>query len=276
MSLQTMPSHKRTIGFQALTKVAILLGLGVYFAYNLLTGNINNYVNPQWAWLSGVAAALFLLLALVSVYAYLRDRPQPTHEHLHDYDHDEAHVHQHESHSHAAVTWPVLSILLLPLVLGVGVPSQPLGASALENSAGTTRSMIERAGPADDNDTSRWNIWDWQRTYYANVHPDDWFNGKEANFSGFVFHPGGLGPDEFVLARYVMRHCAADAFGVGMLVKSPGGGSLPQDTWLQLNGAMAVEPFQAENTLLVKSNTLTNLDSPDNPYIYPSFYVVPK
>lgn len=274
---QVATQPKRDPQVKAVTKTAVLVALGIYFAYNVISGNINNYVNPQWAWLSGVAAALCLLLGVVSLYSYIRDRQERTHDHEHtNPDHENSHDHMHEGHSHAGVSWPVLSVLGIPLLLGLAVPSAPLGASALENSTGTSLAMIERAGPANDNDTTQWNIWDWQRTYYANVHPDSWFTGKEANFSGFVFHPGGLGPDQFVLARYVMRHCAADAFGVGMLVNTPGGGSLPLDSWVQIKGEMAIETFQGDPTLLVKPITMTNLESPDNPYIYPSFYVVSK
>ncbi len=282
ITIQSLRSDKRDVQNRVIAKIAVLLGLGIYFAYNLTSGNIKNYVNPQWAWLSGMASVLCLLLGLVSLYSYLRERPQtihsdaPLHDHPHSHDHSEDSAHGHKGHSHSAVSWPMLSVLAIPLVLGLGVPSQPLGASALENSTGTSKSMIERAGPAEGNDTARWNIWDWQRTYYANVHPDNWFDGQGGNFSGFIFHPGGLGPDQFVLARYVMRHCAADAFGVGMLVNWPGGGSLPEDTWVDISGTMAVEPFQGEDTLLVNAASLTNLKSPDNPYIYPSFYVVSK
>ena len=39
-----------------------MIGLGMYFVYNIASGNIPNYVNARFAWLSYVAAALFLLI----------------------------------------------------------------------------------------------------------------------------------------------------------------------------------------------------------------------
>ncbi len=54
-------------------KAALLFGLGIYFVYNIASGNIPNYVNARFAWLSYVAAALFLLIGVFSAIHLLRD-----------------------------------------------------------------------------------------------------------------------------------------------------------------------------------------------------------
>jgi putative membrane protein len=279
VTIQTESSQVRQI-----TKTVILLALGFYFIYMILGGSITNYINPDWAWLSWIAAGLCLLLGGVSCYALIREREEQRQGdmsavgggHLHDHGHHDEHEHAQRGHKHTSVSWSVLGVLLVPLVLGLGVPSKALGASSLSNNTGSAASLMEKSGAAHD-DPIRWNIWDWQRTYNANVHPNDWFNGRQADVTGFVYHPDGVGPDQFVLARYVMRHCAADAFGVGLLVVWPGGDKLPTDTWVRLQGSMLIDKFEGTETLLMVPQTLDNkIGPPDRPYIYPTFYVIPK
>jgi len=264
------------------SKVVILLGLGFYFIYMIVSGSINNYINPQWAWLCWTASGLFFLLGGVSCYALIREWEEKRRlttlalaEHS-DHNHDHESEHSHDGHTQATVSWPVLGVLVVPLVLGVGVPSRALGSSSLSNNTGSAVSFAEKSGPAHD-DPIRWNIWDWQRTYNANVHPNSWFDGRQADVTGFVYHPPGVEGDQFVLARYVMRHCAADAFGVGLLVRWPGGDKLPTDTWVHIQGSMLIDKFQNEETLLMVAQNLDDkIGTPDTPYIYPTFYAVPK
>src|SRR5690606_2003718 len=103
-------------------KTAILLGLGVYFVYNIISGNLTNYVNERFAWLSYVAAALFLITGLYSLYHLLTAHR--------GHDHAE-HEHSHEGHHHGQMSWGVLAIVAIPLLLGTLIPSRPLGAEAV-------------------------------------------------------------------------------------------------------------------------------------------------
>ena len=69
--------NERTTTIQLWVKALLLIGLGVYFVYNIASGNILNYVNARFAWLSYVAAALFLLIGVFSIWHLLRDhRPR--------------------------------------------------------------------------------------------------------------------------------------------------------------------------------------------------------
>ena len=63
----------RSETLQLWIKALLLIGLGVYFVYNIASGNLTNYVNARFAWLSYVAAALFLLIGAFSVWHLLRD-----------------------------------------------------------------------------------------------------------------------------------------------------------------------------------------------------------
>jgi uncharacterized membrane protein YcgQ (UPF0703/DUF1980 family) len=80
-----------TLNLHAWAQTAILLGLGLYFAYTIASGNLTNYINAAFAWLSYLAAALFFALGVISAFRVAR------HHHAHYHD-----------HSH--LSWPALAI----------------------------------------------------------------------------------------------------------------------------------------------------------------------
>src|SRR5437763_12510949 len=109
-------------------KAVVLFLLGLYFVDLLLSGNINNYLNPQWAWTSAVAAGFCFLLGAVGAYSMWKERAEhhPQFRPLAAFKagtsvrgHDLA-AHDHDGHRHAALSWPVLAILVIPLALGKG------------------------------------------------------------------------------------------------------------------------------------------------------------
>ena len=55
-------------------KSVVLLSLGIFFIYSIISGNLSNYINQRFAWLSYVAAGLFLLLGMANAVDLLRHR----------------------------------------------------------------------------------------------------------------------------------------------------------------------------------------------------------
>src|SRR5690606_11429421 len=90
---------------QGWLKTGLLLGLGLYFVYNIVSGNLTNYINVRFAWLSYVAAVLLLLIGGYSAYHMLR--------------HHSGGEHHHE---HAQMSWGTLLVIAIPLVLGTLIP----------------------------------------------------------------------------------------------------------------------------------------------------------
>ena len=77
-------------------KAIVLLGLGLYFVYIIISGSLAHYVNLRFGWLSYVAAALFLLLGLASLR---QSHEHHDHDHSHEHDHGHSHDHGH-NHGH--------------------------------------------------------------------------------------------------------------------------------------------------------------------------------
>ncbi len=51
-------------------KTAILFALGFYFIYVIASGNLSNYINARFEWLSYVAAGLFLMVWAISIHPF--------------------------------------------------------------------------------------------------------------------------------------------------------------------------------------------------------------
>jgi putative membrane protein len=278
----------------------LLVGLGLYFAYLLVSGNLKNYINTEVAWLTTTAVVFFLALGLGSLYSAAFAPREHGHEHAyhdHDDDHDHAHDHDHaDGHVHARISWGIVAVAAIPLLLGVLIPSQPLGASMLDENLGAgvaldtsgststvTQSPATDPGPGtsaavapsfpvgDDSDVTQWNIYDWSIAFRSTEKERSWFNGQPADVVGILVRPESAPAGHFVAGRWVMRHCAADAYGVGMLVRWAGNEKFPVETWVRAKGTIEVRQVGggSEPTLVLSATSVEEVPEPDVPYLFP-------
>jgi uncharacterized repeat protein (TIGR03943 family) len=240
----------RKITLQAWLKPAILAGLGLYFNYNLASGNLTNYINVRFAWLSYLAAMLFLLLAAVTAYDLINTRRQ-----------DSQHTHDH------GLSWAGLAVVAIPLVLGTLIPSRPLGANAVE---GDLASGITAVGGATafTSDPLTWNVLDWLRAINGS---DDLsgFNGQQADVVGFVYRAETFPPTTFMVARFVISCCAADAAAIGLPVIWDDAPELAEDTWVRVRGAFELGEFGGNLVPILHAETVERVPEPEHPYLYP-------
>src|SRR5215472_12545550 len=101
MSLAQLQKGRVRQWLQAL----VLVGLGLYFLDNMLTGRVALYVNDaQFGWVPWLGTALFLAIGIVQVIDLVRPHQAETDHH----DHDHAHVHADDcedcDHAHAEHT----------------------------------------------------------------------------------------------------------------------------------------------------------------------------
>ncbi len=235
-------------------KSAILLGLAAYFAFNILSGNLTNYVNFRFAWLSYLAVALFAALGTASVIALLR----------HDHDHD----HDHDDHSHDTISWPVIVVVATPLLLGTLVPSRPLGAEAVGGSISLNAVSAGIATTITDDPLQR-NVLDWLRIFTASDLPAS-FNGEQADVTGFVYREATFPPDTFMVARFTVSCCVADASAIGLPVYIENAGSVaPSGAWVRVQGAFEARQFRDRKTPILVASSIEPIDQPEHPYLYP-------
>ncbi|MCB9452139.1 MAG: TIGR03943 family protein [Anaerolineaceae bacterium] len=238
---------------QAWVKTLLLLGLGLYFVYNILTGNLANYINARFGWLSYVAATLFLLLGGISLWGIWHEK----HEHHHDHDHD-----------HAELSWGVLAIIAVPLVIGTLIPSRPLGAAAVDGNISLNSSLSAGTVTTFTGDPLTWNVLDWLRAFNQSDNLAS-FNGKEADVIGFVYREATFGEDQFMVARFTISCCVADSSAIGLPVVFADAADFPADTWVQIHGTFQVGDFRGDTVPLLYADSIEVIDQPEHPYLYP-------
>ena len=231
-------------------KSAVLVSLGVYFIYSIASGNLSNYINQRFAWLSYVAAGLFLLLGVANTVDLLLHR-------------DYAYL----DRSHAPITWKVIVIVAIPLMLGTLVPSRPLGSAAAAGGVSLSAASVTKA-TTFTTDPLKWNVLDWLRAF--NMTDDiASFNGRQANVVGFVYREATFPENQFMVARFAVSCCVADASALGLPVVSDQASQYPADTWVQITGTLKVGKFKGDNWPVLQADTIQKIPQPDHPYLYP-------
>jgi uncharacterized repeat protein (TIGR03943 family) len=232
----------------------LLFAFSAYFFISYATGNLNNYINPEYNWLMLLTAWIFLLLALTLAYRFIRG---PAAEH---------------THAPEGAGWGRLLVLAVPLAIGVLVPAQPLGASA-------TGSAARPPGQPALADPPGRTLVDWSRAFHYHPEPASLYEGQVVDLIGLVIRQSGLPAGQFAFGRLVMRHCAADTYGLGLLVEAPGTDGIADGTWARVAGTLHVEPNTGHGDPFLAVRA-TNVDAtigpPLSPYIYPqNFYPIP-
>lgn len=241
--------HAHGSNGQAWAKTAILLGMGLYFAYTIASGNLPNYINVAFAWLSYVAAGLFLALGALSARRLLRPA---RHDHAHD---------------HGGLSWGALAIVAVPLLLGILIPSNALPPEAAQGSMNTASISAARASAFVKPPLER-NVLDWLREFNRATSPAA-FNGQEADVIGFVYREPGFAPDQFMAARFTISCCVADASAIGLPVSAENAASIPDGEWVRVRGAFEVGDFRGQQLPVLHAESLVVVDQPEQPYLYP-------
>jgi uncharacterized repeat protein (TIGR03943 family) len=155
-----------------------------------------------------------------------------------------------------------LAVLLAPLVALVLVPGARLGALAAgrKNATGGVASLSSVVPPAPGGAVSFAEI------YYAGDSEEYARNlgiveGSTATLTGFV---SGEARGGFLLTRFYVSCCAADAIPYSVVVRPPEGQDVVEDRWLRVSGRLHQEP--AGFVLVAKK--VERVPEPDDPYLY--------
>jgi uncharacterized repeat protein (TIGR03943 family) len=113
------------------------------------------------------------------------------------------------------------------------------------------------------------NLIDWIRALQVYPEPDA-YTGQKVKVQGFVVYPPKLSDQYFLLTRFVITCCAADAYPVSLPVKLTNGDrkAYPVDSWLEVEGQMITETLDDKRQLTIQANSLKPVAQPKNPYDY--------
>ncbi|MEW5987510.1 MAG: TIGR03943 family protein [Chloroflexota bacterium] len=237
---------------QRLSKAIVFIALGLFLYSRVVNGTLLFYISQRFVVLTMLAAVGFLIVASSYFYAVQRARPP-----------DSDHEHHHPS-------WSGLAWLALPVLLGLLVRPQPLGSSALGNrelnvgglsAANTANQAADSVPPAER------NILDWLWAFQRHSDPAA-FTSLEAKVIGFVYRDERFAPGTFMVARFTINCCVADASPVGLVVRSAAADSLPEDQWVEVSGTFEPGSFDGKTIPILVADSVVETAVPQQPYLY--------
>lgn len=244
----------------AVVKAALLVGLGVYLLSLVWTEAVGHYVHVRFGWLATVGGLLALLLGTHALARLARSLvPGRGTDALLE-------AGLHAGHQHQPLSLGTVGFVAIPLALGLLVPAQPLGAAAVTGDIALSQNA-GAGGTLVIADSAQWTVADWLRAFTSGG--GERLSGKPADISGFVYRQDGDPEGHFVVARFLMVHCTADAYAVGLPVRWAGTGALPADTWVRVQGTVQIGDFRGNRLpILVASSVDDRVERPKQAYLY--------
>jgi uncharacterized repeat protein (TIGR03943 family) len=113
---------------------------------------------------------------------------------------------------------------------------------------------------------------EWIRTFQVYPEPDA-YAGQKVKIQGFAVHPDNLPEQYFLLTRFVITCCAADAYPVSLPIKLSEGNrnNYKVDQWFEVEGQMITETLaESKRQAVVQSNSslIRPIEQPKKPYDY--------
>lgn len=253
-------------------KGLVLLAIAFFLYSRIAGGTLFFYINNRFAWLTFLAVIGFFIVAvgylmqIPQVKAMRRDTNQAVAGEHHDHDHD------HDGHAHGQVLTRVgLVLVLLPVVLGTVVPPTPLGAAAIDTREVAVGRLSSAVAPREStvaSSTRERNLLDWLMAFNVEADPAV-FDGQEAKVLGFVYRDNRFAGDSFMVSRFIVSCCVADATPIGLVVRWPDAATLERDQWIEVSGKFVAGEFDGKPTPVLVAEQVTPTDVPNQPYLFP-------
>ncbi|WP_409340323.1 TIGR03943 family putative permease subunit [Paenibacillus sp. MBLB4367] len=96
------------------------------------------------------------------------------------------------------------------------------------------------------------------------------FLGKKIELSGFVYRENDMKPEQFVIARFGVSCCSADASPFGVMVESAMAINLPKDSWVKIKGIIGKTTYNQNEIMKIDAQSVAKIKAPNSPYVYPN------
>lgn len=94
------------------------------------------------------------------------------------------------------------------------------------------------------------------------------FVGKKIEMVGFVYREADFTDNQFVVARFGLSCCVADASVYGTLSTMVGANDLQNDEWVKVSGTLTMTEYNGWTLPYIEIESLEKVEQPDTPYIY--------
>jgi uncharacterized repeat protein (TIGR03943 family) len=268
----------------------LLMVLSLYFLKLSHSGDIHFLVSDTIARIVPFTAIPLFLVSCAVVLFSIKKHPFTSHHQSHQAQHGENGECGHDHKSPQSFLGKLtVSVLLLSLAIAYDWHPRAIGSEMIKktpvpqtfatNSFTTNNrnltnsvSMVAKQQNEESEASLAMKLQADPKTYI----------GKRVSLDGFVYHPPELPPNYFILTRYFVFCCIADAYPIGITVRSQDTIQLKNDTWVHVSGVIQTKPFpildQIEPTNwypsdvkkpVIVADSVQVIPTPDKPYMMP-------
>lgn len=231
-----------------LVRGTLLLGLAVMIGALLATGRMALYMSPAMDPLSALTGALLAVLGAVELFGPARGSAE----------------HTHTAGPDALLTYALIG---LPIALGVLYVPRALDAAALGGQSASAYVLAYSSTRPESAPSTSAPLQDIQNVFRFLRTAGEAGVGQPVQVLGVVARDASLADGEFVLLRYALVHCVADAQPVGVLVLSTDGAAPPLDSWVQIDGTLESTSRSGAHLVSVRPSRIVPAEEPTSPYI---------
>lgn len=216
-----------------------LAGWAGVFWFLLATGRWTLYLSSRIFWVIPIGAIILTAAALGRLATARAERPEP----LGRRD-----------------AWG-LALILVPVVAVLALPPAALGSYA----ASRRSASAGFAGTATEPSSGEVTLVDVAGAMWSQTAADALTErgGSEVSFVGFVVRREGMPADEFILTRFLVSCCVADALSVQVRVVGAPPAGLEEDEWVRVRGIL----YPLAEEVVVDAASVEPVPRPAEPYL---------
>jgi len=238
--------RERTSARVSPSRVLDALALGSWtavFWFLLITDRTSLYLSTRTAWVVPTGAIL-LTVGLVGRLLSLRSiDPKPI----------------------TARSAVGIGLIVVPVIIVLALPPASLGSyAASRRSTFSSGGVVASAGDIASGDLSLLDVAGGQRSGEGFAALVD-RAGERVDFTGIVTKDPGAPADEFVLTRFLISCCVADALSVNVRVVGAPPGRFKADQWVRVSGRF----YPLGRDVIVDSTEIVAVERPKRPYLSP-------
>lgn len=182
---------------------------------------------------------------------------------------------QKEPFIHSKNSLKIFIICLLPLISLFILDPKPLSSSSYllrtSNNQTNINNKNSKVSLFSFNPEAR-SFADWYYLFHQTSNLKT-FEGMKAKITGFVVKSENLPENTYLLTRFTISCCSADATPISIPIEINSPIKLKNNDWIEVNGTLAVisDPENKEvesQTIGVKVTNYQLIQIPENPYVY--------
>ncbi|MDQ3954028.1 MAG: TIGR03943 family protein [Actinomycetota bacterium] len=235
-------SAKRLSPARVLSGVALTAWAGMFW-FLLVTGRTSLYLSARTSWVVPIGAVILTVAAIGRLASARLENPDP--------------AGPKEIFGVALIVFPVVTLLALP-------PASLGSYAASRRSSVTSGSFVSTADDIQSGELSLVDVSGALRSRDA-MRALVQRAGDRVDFTGFVRRDDSMPANEFVLTRFLISCCVADALSAEVRVVGAPPGQFKSDQWVRVSGAM----YPLGREVIVDATEVVKVDRPENPYLQP-------